>query len=77
MVPPPSPPLVQSTIKVEAFVLHGDTETKLHSIVALAPFVDHTIAHIDRIEQRIRSFDDLPVDMMTCQWQLRLLSFTC
>ena len=55
-VPPPlPPPLVQSAPQAGAFVLHGQIETTPHSVVALAPIIDDTQAHIDRIEQRIRS----------------------
>ena len=53
-VPPPPPPLVQPTPQTGAFFLHGHTQTKPHSIVAPALVVDHTQAHIDRIEQRMR-----------------------
>ena len=54
-VPPPPPPLVQLAPQAGAFVLHGQTETMPHSIVAPAPIIDDTQARIDRIEQRIRS----------------------
>ena len=54
-VPPPSPPSVQPAPRAGAFVLHGQTETMPHSIVAPAPIIDDTQARIDRIEQRIRS----------------------
>ena len=54
-VPPPPPPLVQSAPQVGAFVLHGQTETTPHSVVAPAPIIDNTQARIDRLEQRIRS----------------------
>ena len=72
-VPPPPPPLVQSAPRVGAFVLHSQTETTPHSVVAPAPIIDDTQAHINRIEQRIKSlhvsdavigwdgYDDLPV----------------
>ena len=54
-VPPPPPPLVQSAPQVGAFVLHGQTETTPHSVVAPTPIIDNTQARIDRLEQRIRS----------------------
>ena len=54
-VPPPPPPLVQSTLHVGAFVLHGQSETTPHSVVAPASIIDNTQARIDRLEQRIRS----------------------
>ena len=54
-VPPLPPPPVQSAPQVGAFVLHGQTETTPHSVVAPAQIVDDTQARIDRIEQRIRS----------------------
>ena len=72
-LPLPPPPLVQSAPRAGAFVLHGKTETTPHSVVAPAQIIDDTQAHIDGIEQRIRSlhvsdgvigwdgYDDLPV----------------
>ena len=54
-VPPPPPPPVQSAPRAGAFVLHGQTETTPHSVVAPAPIIDDTQARIDRIEKRIRS----------------------
>ena len=54
-VPPPPPPLLQSAPQVGAFVLHGQTETTPHSVVAPAPIIDNTQARIDWLEQRIRS----------------------
>ena len=54
-VPPLPPPPVQSAPQVGAFVLHGQTETTPHSVVAPAQIVDDTQARIDTIEQRIRS----------------------
>ena len=48
--PPPPPPPVQSAPQAGAFVLHGQTETTPHSVVAPAQIVDDTQAHIDRIE---------------------------
>ena len=54
-VPPPPPPLVQLAPRAGAFVLHGQTETTPHSVVAPTPIIDDTQARIDRIEQRIRS----------------------
>ena len=53
--PPPPPPLVQSTPQAGAFVLHGQTETTPHSVVAPTLIIDDTQAHIDRIEHRIKS----------------------
>ena len=55
IIPPPPPPPVQSAPWAGAFLLHGQTETMPHSIVAPAQTVDDTQARIDRIEQRIRS----------------------
>ena len=52
---PPPPQPVQSAPRARAFVLHGQTETTPHSVVAPAPIIDDTQARIDRIEQRIRS----------------------
>ena len=54
-VPPPPPYLVQSAPRAGAFVLYGQTKTTPHSIMAPAPIIDDTQAHIDRIQQRIRS----------------------
>ena len=54
-VPPPPPPPIQSAPRVGAFVLHSQTETTPHLIVALAQIIDDTQARIGRIEQRIRS----------------------
>ena len=54
-VPPLPPPLVQSAPQIGAFVLHGQTETRPHSIVAPAQVADDTQACIERIEQRMRS----------------------
>ena len=36
IVPPPPPPPIQSAPQVGAFVLHGQTETTPHSVVAPA-----------------------------------------
>ena len=52
---PPPPPPVQSAPQAGAFMLHGQTETTPHSVVAPAQIVDDTQARIDRIEQRMRS----------------------
>ena len=41
-VPPPSPPLVQSAPRARAFVLHDQTETTPHSVVAPTPIIDDT-----------------------------------
>ena len=72
-VPPPPPPPVQSASWARAFVLHGQTETTLDSVMAPTQIVDDTQARIDRIEQRIKSlhvsdgvigwdgYDDFPV----------------
>ena len=54
-VPPPPPPPVQSAPQARAFVLHGQTETTPHSVVAPVPIIDDTQAHIDTIKQRIKS----------------------
>ena len=81
-VPPPPPPLVQSTPQVGAFVLHGQTETTPHSVVAPVPIIDNTQARIDRLEQRIRSlhvsdgvigwdgYDDLPVAALPVEFRM-------
>ena len=50
IVPPPPPPPVQSGPRAGAFVLHGQTGTTSHSVVAPAPIIDDTQARIDRIE---------------------------
>ena len=49
-VPSPPPPPVQSALQVGAFVLHGQTETTPHSVVAPAQVTDDTPACIERIE---------------------------
>ena len=54
-VPPLPPPPVQSAPRAGAFVLHGQTQTTPHAVIAPAPIIDDTQACIDRIEQRIRS----------------------
>ena len=54
-VPPPPPPPVQSAPRAGAFVLHGQTKTTPHSVVAPTPIIDDTQAHINKIEHRIRS----------------------
>ncbi|WKA00121.1 hypothetical protein VitviT2T_018511 [Vitis vinifera] len=71
--PPPPPPPVQSAPQAGAFVLHGQTKTTLHSVVAPTQIVDDTQAHIDKIEHKMRSlyvsdgimgwdgYDDMPV----------------
>ena len=81
-VPPPPPPLVQSAPQVGAFVLHGQTETTPHYVVAPAPIIDNTEARIDRLEQRIRSlhvsdgvigwdgYDDLPVAALLVEFRM-------
>ena len=80
--PPPPPPLVQSAPRAGAFVLHGQTETTPHYVMAPAPIIDYTQARIDRIEQRIRSlhvsdgvigwdgYDDLPVAAMPVEFRM-------
>ena len=50
IVPPPPPPPVQSAPWVGAFVLHGQTKTTPHFVMALASIVDDTQACIDKIE---------------------------
>ena len=82
IVPPPPPPLVQSAPQVGAFVLHGQTETTPHSVVAPAPIIDNTQARIDRLEQRIRSlhvydgvigwdgYDDLPMAALPVEFRM-------
>ena len=81
-VPPPLPPLVQLAPWVGAFVLHDQTETIPHSVVAPAQNIDDTRARIDRIEQRIRSphvcdgvigwdrYDDLPVATLLVEFRM-------
>ena len=49
-IPPPPPPLVQSAPRVGSFVLHGQTETIPHSVVAPTPIVNDTQARINKIE---------------------------
>ena len=49
-VPPPPPPPVQSAPRAGAFVVHGQTKTTPHSVVALALIIDDTQARINRIE---------------------------
>ncbi|XP_034674419.1 uncharacterized protein LOC117905643 [Vitis riparia] len=80
--PPPPPPPVQSAPQAGAFVLHGQTETTPHSVVAPAHIVDDTQARIDRIEQRMRSlhvsdgmmrwdgYDDLPVAALPVEFRM-------
>ena len=41
-VPPPPPPLVQSTPQVGAFVLHGQTKTTPHFVMAPTQVTDDT-----------------------------------
>ena len=81
-VPPPPPLLVQSAPQVGAFVLHGQTDTMPHSVVTPAQIIDDTQAHINRIEQRIRSlhvfdgvigwdgYDDLPVAALPVEFRM-------
>ena len=48
---PPSPPHpVKSAPRAGAFVLHGQTKTTPHSIVAPASIIDDTQTHIDKIQ---------------------------
>ena len=80
-VPPPPPPPVQSAPGVGAFILHGQSETMPHSVVAPLPIIDDTQARIDRIEQRIRSlhvpdrvigwdgYDNLPVAALPIEFR--------
>ncbi|XP_034674267.1 uncharacterized protein LOC117905460 [Vitis riparia] len=82
IVPPPPPPPVQSAPQGGAFVLHGQTETTPHSVVAPAQIVDDTQARIDRNEQRMRSlhvsdgmmrwdgYDDLPVVALPVEFRM-------
>ena len=81
-VPPLPHPLVQSAPQVGALVLHGQTETTPHSVVAPAPIIDNTQSRIDRLEQRIRSlhvsdevigwdgYDDLPVAAFLVEFRM-------
>ena len=81
-VPPLPPPPVQSAPRAGVFVLHGQTETTPHSVVAPAPIINDTQAHIDKIEQRIRSlhvpdgvmgydgYDDLLVAALPVQFRM-------
>ena len=48
-IPPPPPP-VRSAPQAGAFMLHGQTETTPHSVMALAQIIDDTQARIDKIE---------------------------
>ncbi|RVW85472.1 hypothetical protein CK203_044044 [Vitis vinifera] len=71
-----------------AFVLHGQTETTPHSVVAPAQIVDDTQARIDKIEQRMRSlhvsdrimgwdgYDDMPVAALPLSSACRTLRDT-
>ena len=90
--PPPSgptiqqdyiaPPPIQSALWAGAFVLHGQTETTPHSVVAPAPIIDDTQARIDRIEQTIKSlhvsdgvigwdeYDELPVAALPVEFYM-------
>ncbi|WJZ97113.1 hypothetical protein VitviT2T_015745 [Vitis vinifera] len=82
IVPPPPPPPVQSAPQAGAFVLHGQTETTPHSVVAPAQIVDDTQARIDKIEQRMRSlhvsdrimgwdgYDDMPVAALLVEFRM-------
>ena len=81
-VPPPPPPPVQSSPRAGAFVLHGQTETTPHYIVAPAQIIDDTQTRIDRIEERIKSlhvsdgvigwhgYDDLPVVALPVEFRM-------
>ncbi|WKA06683.1 hypothetical protein VitviT2T_024573 [Vitis vinifera] len=82
IVPPPPPPPVQSAPQAGAFVLHGQTETTPHSVVAPTQIVDDTQARIDKIEQRMRSlhvsdgimgwdgYDDMPVAALPVEFRM-------
>ena len=82
IVPPPPPPPVQSAPQAGAFVLHGQTETTPHSVVAPVQIVDDTQARIDKIKQRMRSlhvsdgimswdgYDDLPVAAFPVEFRM-------
>ena len=79
---PPLPPPVQLALRVGAFVLHGQTETAPHSVIAPSPIVDDTQSCIDKFEQRIRSlhvsngvidwdgYDDLPVAALSIEFRM-------
>ena len=81
-VPPRPPPPIQSAPRAGAFVLHGQTETTPHSVVAPTLIIDETKARIDRIEQRIRflhvyegvigwdEYDDLPVAALPVEFRM-------
>ena len=72
-VPPTPLPPIQSTPWAGAFVLHKQTKTTPHFVVAPVEIINETQDRIDRIEQRIRSlhvsdgvkgwdgYDDLPM----------------
>ena len=68
-VPPPPPPPIQSAPQAEAFVLHGQTETTPHSVVAPAQVVGDTQARIEKMRSlhvidEVMSwdgYDDLPI----------------
>ena len=82
IVPPPPPPPIQSAPQAGAFVLHGQTETTPHSVVAPAQIVDDTQARIDKIEQRMKSlhvsnrimgwdgYDDMPVAALPVEFRM-------
>ena len=82
MVPLPPPPPVQSAPQAGAFVLHGQTETTSHSVMALMQVTDDTQASIDRIEQRMRllhvsngvmswdGYDDFPVAALPTEFRM-------
>ena len=82
IIPPPLPPPIQSAPQAGTFVLHGQTKTILHSIIASAQIVDDTQARIDRIEHRMRSlhvsdgiiswdgYDDLPVPVLPVKFRM-------
>ena len=80
--PPPPPPPVKSAPQAGTFMLHCQTETTPHSVMAPAQIVDDTQARIDRIEQRMRSlhvsdgimgwdgYDDMPVAALPIEFRM-------
>ncbi|KAL6326889.1 hypothetical protein AAG906_012165 [Vitis piasezkii] len=65
LVPPPPPPPVQLALRAGAFVLHGQTETTPHSIVALAQIVDDTQAFMGW-----DGYDDLLVAALPVEFRI-------
>ena len=88
IVPSPLPPLVQSAPQIRVFVLHGQTKTTSLPIVAPTQVVNDTQAHIERIEQRMRSlhvtdgvmswdgYDDLQVASLPVEFRIQTLRDT-